>query len=863
MSFSHYLMSGMTLLILPALLLFYQRTGQHDGPPLETGVSKVLADYRQQVLSQVAYTLQFEIPAQQTLPIPASETLSFHLKENNFPLQIDFKEKTHHLKGINVNGHDIRVIHNQEHIVISPEFLQTGENKVSIRFIAGNLSLNRNEDFLYTLLVPDRARTVFPCFDQPNLKATFQLSLTVPSTWKALTNAPLKDSLITGGRKTYHFHQSDTLSTYLFSFAAGRFDQVSREAYGQPIHFLHRETDTVKIRESMTPIFQIHQDALRFMEEYTQIPYPFQKFDFIAIPDFQYGGMEHAGAINYKSSALFLDEGATQDQKIARSSLISHETAHMWFGDLVTMRWFNDVWMKEVFANFMADKITQVALPDANFDLKFLMDHFPAAYQIDRTAGANPIRQPLSNLQEAGTLYGGIIYHKAPIVMRQLERLMGPDAFRQGLRVYLKKYAHGNASWPDLIRILDDLTPVDLQSWNEVWVDETGRPKFTYQLNTEEDKVSALVITQQGEDGSDRLWPQLFEIALVYPDRTEEFSVSMNQPQVTVASAAGKEKPLFVVFNTTGQGYGLFPVDALMLPQLYTIQHPVTRAAAYINLYENMLAGQSMSPQQLLDIVRKGLSQETEELNLTLLTDQLSNLYWQFTLPDRRKRLAVALEEEIWQALQQNPDTNQKKILLKAYQSIALSQQAQDRLYAIWDQEQPPAGVILAEDDYTSLALALAVRAYPTPNQILSRQIDRIENPDRKKRLQFLVSALSPEEQVRDTFFAFLANENNREKEAWVVVALGYLHHPLRASSSEKYLQESLELLEEIQQTGDIFFPQNWLQATFGDYQSPEAARIVRTFLETHPKYNPRLKAKILQATDKLFRAEKLLYASH
>ena len=267
----------------------------------------------------------------------------------------------------------------------------------------------------------------------------------------------------------------------------------------------------------MDPIFQIHRDALAFMKDYTQIDFPFQKFDFVGIPDFQYGGMEHAGAIDYKASALFLDEGATLDQKIGRSSLISHETAHMWFGDMVTMRWFNDVWMKEVFANFMADKITKVALPDANFDLKFLIDHFPAAYQIDRTAGANPIRQPLDNLQEAGTLYGGIIYHKAPIVMRQLERLMGEDKFRQGLRTYLKKYAYSNASWPDLISILDELTPTDLQSWNEVWVNETGRPQITYDLKTDGQKISTLTITQKGEDGSDRLWPQLYEIALVYP----------------------------------------------------------------------------------------------------------------------------------------------------------------------------------------------------------------------------------------------------------------------------------------------------------------------------------------------------------
>ena len=307
-----------------------------------------------------------------------------------------------------------------------------------IRLRAGELSLNRNADYLYTLLVPDRARTVVPVFDQPDLKATFTLALTVPTSWQALANAPVQDSTLGDGHKQYRFATSDSISTYLFSFAAGKFSKVSRTENGRAMNLLHRETDPTKLRLSLAPIFQLHADALAFMQEYTGLPYPFQKFDFIAIPDFQYGGMEHVGAIDYKASTLFLDEGATQDQVLARSNLVAHETAHMWFGDLVTMRWFNDVWMKEVFANFMADKVTQVAVANSNYDLKFVIDHYPAAYGIDRTAGANPIRQPLANLQDAGSLYGNIIYHKAPIMMRQLERLMGPEAFRDGLREYLQ-----------------------------------------------------------------------------------------------------------------------------------------------------------------------------------------------------------------------------------------------------------------------------------------------------------------------------------------------------------------------------------------------------------------------------------------
>ena len=828
-------------------------------PTVETGVTQTLAKFRKQTISKLSYLLNLDIPAQKTQPIPATETITFHWEKNQAPLQIDFKEERSHLQNVSVNGTEIPIVFESEHLLISTAFLKAGENKISVRFTAGNLSLNRSDDYLYTLLVPDRARTVFPCFDQPDLKATFQLSLTIPKGWQAMTNASVRDSSIAGDRKVINFQPSGILPTYLFSFVAGKFTSVSRTMNSWPMTLFHRETDTTKIRLSLDPIFTLHADALRFLEDYTQIPYPFQKFDFAAIPDFQYGGMEHVGAIDYRLSSLFLDAGATRDQKLSRATLIAHETAHMWFGDLVTMRWFNDVWLKEVFANFMADKVTETSITDANYDLQFVVDHFPAAYAVDRTEGANPIGQPLANLQEAGTLYGGIIYHKAPIMMQQLERLIGKTELRDGLREYLKRYAFGNASWADLIAILDARTPTDLAAWNQIWVNQTGRPKFSYKIEKQNGNISRFTVSQTGEDGSKRVWPQQFDITLVYRGHTDKLTVNMNQATVELTEVIGKPIPLHVIFNTSGHGYGVFPVDSLTVLQLETIKNPVTRAATYISLYENMLAGQMISPYQLALAFKAWLGTESEELNIRLISNQLSDIIWNFTKPADRPSLAATVEYDSWQAMTHAPTPGLKKLLFRLYQNIALSKEAQERLYTIWDSQQAPAGVTLTEDDYTSLALALAVRDYPVEG-ILARQLDRIKNPDRRKRLQFIMPALSTNVAERDAFFASLASEQNREREAWVTAALGYLHHPLRAATSAKYLPKSLDLLEEIQRTGDIFFPESWLRSTLSSYQTPATAQLVRQFLADRPNYNPRLRSKLLQAADSPFRASKLVY---
>jgi aminopeptidase N len=825
-------------------------------PPIVPGVSEELARARRASISGVAYNLALVVPAEKTAPIEVEEQVSFTLKDNRHPVQLDFKAPAEYLHSLTLNGQPVALDHRAEHLVLPAAALHLGHNVAQIRLRAGELSLNRNVDYLYTLLVPDRARTVLPVFDQPDLKATFTLALTVPAGWQAVANAPVQDSVRSGNTQRYTFATTDSISTYLFSFAAGKFSRLNRTENGRPMTLLHRETDPAKLQSSLGPIFRLHADALSFMEQYTGLPYPFQKFDFVAIPDFQYGGMEHVGAIDYKAGSLFLDEGATQDQVLARASLVAHETAHMWFGDLVTMRWFNDVWMKEVFANFMADKVTQVAVKNSNYDLKFVIDHYPAAYGIDRTAGANPIRQPLANLQDAGSLYGNIIYHKAPIMMRQLERLMGPETFRDGLREYLKTYAHGNATWPELIAILDARTPADLQAWNQVWVNQPGRPVFSYRISGGHDQRYGLYLTQTAEDGSDRLWPQEFEVLLE--------SASGEQQQLTV-KMDDREKgiripflPRRIVFNSTGLGYGVFPAAPDLPATVAQLKDPVARAASYVNLYENMLRGEVVKPLELLAAYRPALAREPEELNLKLLTGQASAVFWQFLTPAQRRAVGPGLEADLWAALLKTPAPNAKKQLFKTYQSIARTPAAQTRLYQIWQTQKAPAGLKLTEDDYTALALALAVRDYAAPAPILPAQLARISNDDRRQRLQYLMPALSPDGVTRDAFFETLKTKSGRAKEAWVTAALGYLHHPLRQATSEKYLPASLELLQEIQLTGDIFFPYSWLQATLGSYQSATAAATVRAFLAAHPDYNPPLRAKLLQAADDLFRAEKL-----
>jgi len=849
--------------ILAAVLLLADAgCARRPAAPLP-GVSYELAQQRAQALDNVRYEVRFSIPEAIEAPIRGRETIRFNLRDRSQDLVIDFNQPADQLHKVQAGETEVGYRVSNGHIIIPKSALRRGQNALTLEFTAGESALNRNPDYLYTLFVPDRASTAFPCFDQPNLKARYQLTLDTPPDWRAVANGPLLERTATADGLTYRFRETEPISTYLFSFVAGKFQVETAVRSGRQMHMYYRETDAQKVARNRDAIFDLHEAALNWLEQYTQIPYPFSKFDFVLIPSFQYGGMEHPGAILYREASLLLDESATQNQKLGRASVIAHETSHMWFGDLVTMNWFDDVWTKEVFANFMAAKIVNPSFPKIRHDLRFLLQHYPAAYGVDRTAGANPIRQPLENLNMAGTLYGAIIYHKAPIVMRQLEQLLGPTVFRDGLRTYLQTYRYGNATWPDLISILDRFTDQDLRAWSEVWVEEPGRPRIQTRLAIgPEGRIEKLVLTQSDPAQKDRLWPQMLSVLLAYGDTLRFLPVQLGRPALTVEAATGLAAPNFVLANGKGIGYADFELDprsrAYLLKQLPSVSDPLVRGTAWITLWEEMLM-ERIAPQDLIELGMRTVTTATSELNIEKILGDLARAFWRFTPPAARKSLAPRLEDLFWSRLEKAPTASQKSAWFNAFRSVALTPKGLRRLQEVWSKERTIPGLTFAERDYTRMALELAVRGVADADRILAEQRDRIQNPDRKARFEFVLPALSADPAVRDRFFASLADEANREHEPWVLEALRYLHHPLRAKQSEKYILPSLEMLEEIQRTGDIFFPKRWLDATFSGHQSPTAAAIVRRFLADNPDLSPRLRAKVLQSADALFRAARIV----
>jgi aminopeptidase N len=885
--------------VAPALLLAVVQSGCGGGTslPLDEGVPRELARHRAATISELRYDVALEIPAERTEPISGRSTVTFLWDDPaGEPIVLDFREPEERVREVRVNGEPARWEAVADHIVLPTAGVESGEVVVELEYTAGDEALNRSDEFLYTLFVPDRARFSIPVFDQPDLKARVGWDLTIPANWVAVANGPgretpafpedlagkgihreLTERVDAEGTRRWRFIQSRPIPTYLMAFAAGRFrmEQARRGKFIMTMY--HRETDQEAVDRNRDAIFDLHGTALDWLEAYTDIEYPFQKLDFVLLPPFQYGGMEHTGSIFYRQSSLMLDESATQGNYLGRASLIAHEVAHMWFGDLVTMQWFDDVWTKEVFANFMAAKIVEPSFPEVDHGLRFLTAHHPAAYGVDRTPGANAIRQPLENLDQAGTLYGAIIYQKAPIVMAKLERTVGEEGLRDGLRVYLERYAYGNATWPDLIAILDERSERDLTTWSQVWVEEPGRPSILLsweaeaggpesgrdaRVGAESSAESRLTLRQEDPWGRGRVWPQ--EVEVLYPagdGALGRVAAALEEDEVRLPAMEGE--PEWLLPMASGLEYGLFELPDRqlngLLASVHTLPEPLHRGAAWILLQDAMLEGQ-LRPERLLASALEGLEREENEILLNRLMGLVGGVYWRLLTDDARLATAPEVESAFSRGMEGAASSTLRASYFRAWTRVATTPSAIDRMRRIWAGEETVPGVPLSESQEIGLAEALALRDVPDAEEILEAQAARIENPDRLERFTFVRPSLSSDPRVRETFFASLAEDGNRDREPWVLAGLGNLQHPLRREHGASMVPAGLELVEELQATGDIFFPGRWLDTLLGNHNDPAVWGEVETFLRERPEYPPRLRGKVLQAGDGVRRAARVVH---
>ena len=392
--------------------------------------------------------------------------------------------------------------------VAFPETIEAGPAQLDLRFV-GELNdklrgfyrsqyVNPEGEVSYlatTQFEATDARRAFPCWDEPACKATFQLTLNIPADMVAVSNTPiLEQAGLDAGFKSVMFHRTPIMSTYLMAFIVGDLSYIEQEAVNNTTVGVW----TTRGKEEQGR-FALETSArmLEFFNEYFGIPYPLEKLDHLAIPDFAAGAMENWGCITYRETALLVDpENSSAGTRQRVAEVVAHEMAHMWFGDLVTMEWWDDLWLNESFASWMGTKATDWAFPEWDMWTQFVNMDTNRALSLDGLKNSHPIEQEVKDPAEISQLFDAISYSKGASVIRMLEQFLTPEVFRQGLHQYLTANQYANARTEDLWAALEDASQLPVTSIMNSWTGQMGYPVLNVETRESGDNLE-LALTQE------------------------------------------------------------------------------------------------------------------------------------------------------------------------------------------------------------------------------------------------------------------------------------------------------------------------------------------------------------------------------
>ncbi len=865
------------LLLLAALIA----ASPADSGLMQRGVSRQLATSGARDLASVRYDLILDVTARDSAV--GHVTIEF-TRRGHGDVIIDFRGRR--LGTVRANGTRIdRPLYNGAHLRLPAALLDTGTNRVAIDFVAdiapAGASIIRftdrtdNSDYLYTLLVPADANQLFPCFDQPDLKARVTLALRARPAWLVVANGSLHRADTTQTAVTHHFTETRPISTYLIAFAAGPWKRATSAVQGRDVSVFVRASRYTEA--DVDTLLALNQRAIQWMERYFARPYPFEKFDLVLAPAFPFGGMEHPGAVFYNEDSFIFRERPTLPRLLGRYSTILHEVAHQWFGDLVTMRWFDDLWLKEGFATYIAAKALDDLDPASGAWKTFYLRNKPAAYGVDQTMGTTPLWQQLGNLDQAKSNYGAIVYNKAPSVLKQLNYLVGDSAFRTGVQLFLQRHEYANATWQDLLAAIGQAAHRDLSAWGQQWMLRPGMPEVETRLTLRNGRIASLQLAQrpvQPELSGQGSWPLRTRVIVArdsVPCRGAcasadtiltftSFDVELRGPVTDVVAARGLPGVRFAYANGGDFGYELVSLDpmsrrALLAGDLARVADPFVRAMLWGTLWDEVRAAR-LHPERYVQLVLRDLPSETDEQVVPSQLGRLARAMSAYLVESARDSLLPDVEAFLWNGAGNTARPyGIRRAYLDAFTSVARTPGALDLLRGVLAADSA-AGDAVKDPLRWEIVTHLTVLGTADAAAQLAVQSARDSTPDGRRRA-FTVGAARGDSAVKAGYFArYFADTTLNED--WASGSLGAFNAIEHQALTRRFVRPALDSLPFIQANRRIFFLGSWLGAFLNGQTDPAALDIAQQFLRDHPALPLDLRQKVLQNMDELSRTVRI-----
>ncbi|MGH9052607.1 MAG: aminopeptidase N [Acidimicrobiia bacterium] len=722
-------------------------------------------------------------------------------------------------------------------------------------------------EYLFTQFEPYQAHRLFPCFDQPDLKAVYRLTVDAPDEWRVVSNAAeLEGEDLADGRRRHHFEPSLAFSTYLFAVLAGPY-QVVRDQHGAVPLGLY-------CRESMLPhleaeeLFELTRQGLDYYGEFFARPYPFTKYDQVFVPEFNWGGMENAGAVAYTDLYLFRDRPTATD-RLRRAEVFLHELAHMWFGDLVTMRWWDDLWLNESFASYLA----YLAVAEATrFDGSWQNFHHRMklwAYRQDELVTTHQIADEVPSTDEVFLNFDGITYGKGAAVIKQLVASIGLEGFRKGMRRYFERYAFGTATLADFLAALEEGSGLDLADWAAAWLRTRSLNGLACQWEADDGRITRLGLRQSAPAEHPHLRPHVAEVALV-AEREGRLEVRalparIEGEEAEVREAAGLSRPWMVVPNQGDHAYAKISLDARSLEAarsgLGRIDDPLLRQLVWSSLW-TMVRDRRLRSTDFLDLMRRHLPDERDlqllEMVIGLGVGSFASgaiapvILTSYVPETEREEEAHRFVRAAWEAVQSVPDPDAQALWMRGLVTRAGHPDDLRLAGRLVDGEESIPGLEIDREMRWEVAVRWMAHGLGGAEERLAGERER--NPtDRGQRAALRAEASRPDREVKEEVWERLHGHGYPSLHL-ARSAMGGFAWPHQARLLEPYVDRFFRGLPEVFQTWEPEAAKQYFLRLFPHYRV-EAGTVERSRAVLAEAEDPMLHRLLREAIDDLERA--------
>jgi aminopeptidase N len=768
-------------------------------------------------VSNVDYVLDFTLTGKESFA--ATTTLSFDLKDASSPLTIDLDKAK--IKRVSVNGKDVAPDYNQWFLTIRPQDLAKGRNTVTVAFERAHSTngegLHRMVDpvdgrvYTYSHFEPAGAHQMFAVFDQPDLKATYQLNVTAPADWQVVSTRRETRIEDTALGKRWTFPKTKKLSPYNFSMHAGPY-KVWEDNSGQyPMRLLARQS----VASQITPAewFRYTKAGLAFFDDYFGIPYQFDKYDQILVPDFLYGAMENAGAITFAEHGFMYKAEMTASQRQRLAAVIMHEMAHQWFGDLVTMKWWNGLWLNESFASFMGTLATAEATEFKDAWQAFYSEGKQDAYTQDQRSSTHPIEVPVASTRNAFDNIDAITYSKGASTLMQLRHLLGADVFRKGVHNYLVKYQFRNATLDDFIGSLGQAAHRDLSGWTRQWLYQPGVNTIAANYACKGGKIASFAIEQSATTRFPTLREQRVQVALFKLDGGK-LALDKNVPatysgaRTEVKDLAGSACPDLVYPNYQDWGFAKVQLDQRSFEtarsHLAAVGDPLLRTMLWHSLWDGVRDGKL----PLNDFIAVTFNNLPQEKDYTLLGDVLgkveaSKYYLDKMALDNAwaRQTRKALEDMAWNgAVASKGNDNFQRRWFGLYVNMASTQEGLARLASMLEGQNAIEGLDLNQDLRWSIIRRLNRYNHPGVAALVEAEQAR-DKSDSGQAAALAAMVARPDPQVKSQWLATVSDLQTKLPFSKVRTAMSNMFPAEQTALSEQSAQQRLSQLPAMDKT--------------------------------------------------------------